>query len=182
MKIDKKFLKKVVKILLNKLPNDETVLIKALDNLLTIQTLFRKDKTFRNFLLNPAISINEKEKAIDVISKELGLDDTVKKALEFIVKNNRGNVLKHIGDEFKFEVEKLFSTVKGEIITAYPVDMDTLENIKATVEKKLGKKVEFEVKQDPSIIGGVVIKAGSYILDASIKNYLQKLKQQLTQY
>lgn len=182
MKVDKKFLKKVVKILLNKLPKDETTLIKALDNLITVQSLFRKDKTFRNFILNPAISLGEKEKAVEIISKELGLNDIVKQALEFIIKNNKGNVLKYIGDEFKFEVEKLFSTVKGEIITAYPVDMDTLENIKATVEKKLGKKVEFEVRQDPSIIGGVIIKAGSYILDASIKNYLQKLKHQLTQF
>lgn len=81
-----------------------------------------------------------------------------------------------------FEVEKFFATVKGEVITAYPIDENLLEQIKKAVEEKLGKKVEFEVKQDPSIIGGVVVKAGSYVLDSSVKTYLRKLEQQLTSY
>jgi len=182
VKIDKKTLKRVVRVMLNKLPKDEMVLINTLDKLITIQELFRKDKTFRNFILNPSIPIDEKLKLVSVLDEKLELTDTLKELLTFLLKNRKGNLLKYIADEFKFEVEKLFSTVKGEIISAYPLDNETLENIKTTVEKKLGKKVEFDIKQDPSIIGGVIVKAGSYILDASIKNYLQKLEQKLTQY
>lgn len=70
--------------------------------------------------------------------------------------------------------------MKGEIITAYPIDEETINSVKEVVEKKLGKKVEFDIKQDPSIIGGIIVKAGSYILDSSLKTYLQKLEQQLT--
>ncbi len=182
MKIDKKTLKRVIRVLLNKLPKEEAVLISTLDKLTTIQTLFRKDKTFRNFVLNPSISLDEKLKLIDILDEKLKLNDVEKELLKYILKNRKGSLLKYIADEFRFEVEKLFSAVKGEIISAYPLDNETIENIKTTIEKKLGKKVEFEIKQDPSIIGGVIVKAGSYILDASIKNYLQKLEQKLTQY
>ncbi len=180
MKVDKKVLKRVVKVLLNKLPKEEEVLIKASDDLNLIQTLFRKNKDFRNFLLNPGISFEDKKKVLDNLSKEAQLNETVKEAVEYVVKQNKANVLKYIADEFRFEIEKFFATVKGEIITAFPIDEETVNQIKETIEKKLGKKVEFETKQDPSIIGGMIVKAGSYVLDSSIKTQLLKLEQQLS--
>jgi len=182
LKVDKKVLKRVVKVLLNKIPREETALIKVSDDLSLIQELYRKNKPFRNFILNPLISFEDKEKVINNFSEKVNLDKNVVEAVKYVVKINKGNVLREIADQFRFEVEKFFATVKGEVITAYPVDEKLLEEIKNAVEKKLGKKVEFEVKQDSSIIGGVVVKAGSYVLDSSIKTYLRKLEQQLTSY
>ncbi len=180
MKIDKKSLKRVVKVILNKVPKEEAALIKISDDLTLIQEIYRKDKNFRNFILNPSAPYETKKGIIESLSEKANLDPVVKEALEYIVKTNKGNLLKVIADEFRFEVEKFFATVKGEIITAYPIDEETVNDVKTVVEKKLGKKVEFEIRQDPSIIGGIIVKAGSYILDSSIKTYLQKLEQQLT--
>lgn len=182
MKVDKKTLKRVVKVLLNKLPKEEEALIKVSDDLSLIQQLYRKDKTFRNFILNPKLAFEEKEKLINTLSEKANLDKNVVEALRYIVKTNKGNILREIADAFNFEVEKFFATVKGEVITAFPIDEKLLEDIKKAVEGKLGKKVEFEVKQDPSIIGGIVVKAGSYVLDSSVKTFLRKLEQQLTSY
>ncbi|SNZ06618.1 F-type H+-transporting ATPase subunit delta [Persephonella hydrogeniphila] len=182
MKIDKKVLKRVVKVLLNKIPREEAALIKVSDDLSLVQELYRKDKSFRNFVLNPQLSFEDKEKVIEILSEKAKLDKNVVEAIKYLVKINKGNVLREISDQFRFEVEKFFATVKGEVITAYPIDEELLNNIKKAVEDKLGKKVEFEVKQDSSIIGGVVVKAGSYVLDSSVRTYLRKLEQQLTSY
>jgi len=179
LKVDKKFLRRVVKVLINKIPKEEEVLIKVSDDLNLIQTLFRKNKDFRNLLMHPAISFEEKKKVIENLAKEVNLHEKVIEAIEYIVKNNKANVLKYIADEFSFEIEKFFATVKGEIITAFPIDEEIVNKIKEKIEAKLGKKVEFETKQDKSIIGGIIVKAGSYILDSSIKTYLQKLEQKL---
>jgi len=182
MKIDKKVLKRVIKVLLNKIPKEESALIKVSDDLALIQELYRKEKSFRNLILNPQLTFEQKEKIIDALSEKANLDKYVVEALKYAVKINKGNILREISDQFMFEVEKFFATVKGEVVTAYPIDENLLEQIKKTVEQKLGKRVEFEVKQDPSIIGGVVVKAGSYVLDSSVKTYLRKLEQQLTSY
>ncbi len=179
MKVDKKTLKRIVKVLLNKLPKEEEILIKVSDDLNLVQTLFRKDKSFRNFLMNPSISLENKEKIINTLAEKGNLNEHVVEAIKYIVKINKANLLKYIGDEFSFEIEKFFATVKGEIITAFPIDDETVNKIKEKVEAKLGKKVEFETKQDPSIIGGIIVKAGSYVLDSSIRTYLMKLEQQL---
>ncbi|WP_457625037.1 ATP synthase F1 subunit delta [Persephonella sp.] len=182
MKIDKKVLKRVVKVLLNKVPREESALIKVSDDLFLIQELYRKDKSFRNFILNPQLSFEDKEKVINALAEKANLDKNVVEAVKYVVKINKGNVLREISDQFRFEVEKFFATVKGEVITAYPVDEKLLDEIKKAVEEKLGKKVEFEVRQDPSIIGGIIVKAGSYVLDSSVRTYLRKLEQQLTSY
>jgi len=151
-KKEKQLLKRVVRVLLNKLPKEESVLISTLDKLEAIQNLFREDKTFRNFILNPALSPDKKLKVVDILNEKLKLTNVEKELLTYLIKNNKGKLLKYIADEFRFEVEKLFSTVKGEVVSVYPLDADIIENIKTTIEKKLGKKVEFETKQDPSII------------------------------
>jgi len=182
VKVDKKVLRRVVKVLLNKIPKEETALIKVFDDLSIIQEIYRKDKTFRNYILNPQLPFEEKAKVVDILAEKLNLDKNVVEAVKYVIKINKGSVLREIANQFLFEVERFFATVKGEVITAYPIDNELLEQIKGVIEQKLGKKVEFEAKQDPSIIGGIVVKAGSYVLDSSIRTYLRKLEQQLTAY
>ena len=166
--------------MLNKLPKEEQVLLKVADDLEMLQFLYRKNKDFRNFLLNPQISVEKKIQFIENLAEKLQLHPIVKEALEFLVKNNRANIIKVLADEFKFEIERFFATVKGEIITVFPLEDSEVQEIKSVVEKKIGKKVEFDIKEDPSIIGGVIVKAGSYELDASVKSFLKRLEQQLT--
>jgi len=180
LKIDKKVLRRVVRVLLNKLPKDEETLLKVADDLDLLQTLYKKDKNFRNLLLNPKLEVEKKLQFIDELASKANLNDVVVEAVKYLVKINKANILKVLANEFKFEVERFFATVKGEIITAYPLSDEDISEIKDVVEKKIGKKVEFDVKEDPSIIGGVVVKAGSYILDASVKSFLRKLAYQLT--
>ncbi|RMA97902.1 ATP synthase F1 subunit delta [Hydrogenothermus marinus] len=180
MKIDKKLLKRVVKVLLNKLPKEEAILLKAADDLELFQFLYKKNKDFRNFLLEPKLDVNKKLEFLDKFGKENNINETVLEAVKYITKVNRANLLKVLSKEFRFEIEKFFGTVKGEIITAYEIEEDEIKEVKDILEKKIGKKVEFEIKKDPSIIGGIVVKAGSYILDASIKSFLNKLAYNLT--
>ena len=180
MKIDKKVLTRVIKVLLNKFPKEEEKLLKVADDLDTLQFLYRKNKDFRNLLLNPKLEVEKKKEFFKGLAEKLSLNEIIIEAVNYLIEINRANILKVLGTEFRFEVEKFFATVKGEIITAYPLEEDERKEIKGLVEKKIGKKVEFDIKEDPSIIGGVIVKAGSYILDASIKSYLKQLAQKLT--
>lgn len=180
MKIDKKFLKRVVKVLLNKLPEDEAVLTEVSNQLEMVQTLYRKNRDFRNLLLDPKIDVNKKLQFIENLGKSLKLNEHVVEALKYIVKENKANALKVIANEFKFEVEKFFATVSGEIISAFELEEQEINEIKKVVENKIGKKVEFEIKQDPSLIGGVIVKAGSYMIDGSVKAFLKDLAYKIT--
>ncbi len=181
MKVDKKVLKRVAKVLINKVPKEEEKLLKVVKDLEALATLYKKSSEFRNVLLNPSMELQTKEKILTPIFEKLNIDENVREAVFYLLKIGKGNVLKELDKAFRFEVEKFFATVEGQIITAYPLEESEIEEIKKIVEEKIGKKVEFEVKEDPSIIGGVLVKAGSYVLDGSVKFFIKKLQQQLTQ-
>ena len=182
MRVDTKVLKRVVKVLLNKTPKEEEKLLKVVNNLEFVSELYKRNAEFRGLLLNPQIPFEEKKKVIETISEKANLDENVQEALLFLIKHGKGNVVKELGRAFRFEVEKFFATVQGEVITAYEVDENLLTEIKKILENKIGKKVEFHVKQDPSIIGGLIVRTPSYIVDASVKSYMEKLRQQLTKF
>ncbi len=177
-----KVLKRVVKVLLNKTPKEEEKLLKVANDLEFLSELYKRNTEFRGLILNPQISFEEKEKVLKTISEKANLDKNVEEALLYLVRINKGNVFKDLGRAFRFEVEKFFATVQGEVITAYKVDEELLSEIKKILEDKIGKKVEFQVKQDPSIIGGLIVRTPSYIVDASVKSYMEKLRQQLTKF
>ncbi|MEZ0323841.1 MAG: ATP synthase F1 subunit delta [Hydrogenothermaceae bacterium] len=182
MKVDKKFLKKVVKMLISGIEKEESALVDAVTKIDLISKLYKENRVFRNVLLNPKLPFEEKEKLLSEVKNSLNLSDFIYGVMLLIVKENKINILKEIGKEFRFEVEKFFATIKGEVITAHPIDEELLSKIKAVVEFKLGKKVEFTVKEDPSLIAGAVIKAGSYVLDSSVKTFMKKLEQELSRF
>jgi F-type H+-transporting ATPase subunit delta len=182
VKVDKKFMKQIVKGILKVAGSDEEKLSQISKNLDLLASAYKSNTTFRNIILNPNLPFEEKEKALSKVFAVLNLPEEVKPFLLLAVKENKGNVLKELNKAFRFEVEKLFSTVQGEIVTAYPIDDELLNRIKNVLESKIGKKIEFTVKEDKSILGGAVIKAGSYILDASVRNYLKQLEKALTRF
>jgi len=182
VKIDKKYLRKVVKEIIAKTDKSEENLLKVSSILDILNKLFKENQTFRNIVLNPKASIEDKEKLMEKVLSTLGADAEISKLLVKIVKDKKANIFKELNKVFKFEVEKFFGTVQGEIITAYSIDEALLNKIKSVIESKIGKKVEFTVKEDNSLIGGAVIKAGSYIIDTSVKSYLKRLESTLSRF
>lgn len=182
MRIDKKYLKKVVKEIISKSEKSEENLLKVSNALDIIHKLFKENQTFRNIVLNPKASLEDKEKLMGKVLTVLNLDAEVSKILIQVIKDKKANIFKDLNKTFRFEVEKFFGTVQGEIITAHKIDESLLNEIKSVIESKIGKKVEFTVKEDGSLIGGAIIKAGSYIVDTSVKNYLKRLENTLSRF
>lgn len=182
MKVDKKYLKEIIRQILSKIEKDETVLVDAVNKLDVIYRLYKENRVFRNVLINPKLSFEEKLRMLEKVKDALNLNSVIYEALVKVVKDRKVGILKDIGPAFKFEVEKFFATLEGEILTAHPIDNELLSKIKNVVESKLGKKIEFTVKEDPNLIAGAVIRAGSYVIDTSVKTYLKKLEQELSRF
>ncbi len=70
--------------------------------------------------------------------------------------------------------------IKVELHTAYPVNAKYEQDIGAALQRKLNREVEFETRIDKSLIGGVVIKAGDLVIDASVKGRLAALTTELS--
>lgn len=182
MKVDSKYLKEAVKDIMSRIKKDEATLVDTVAKLDTLSLLYRENRTFRNILLSPMVSLDDKLKVLKKLNSALKIDDDAYAVLVKVVSENKASIIKEIGKAFRFEVEKFFATLKGEVITAHPIDEELLAKIKNVVEAKLGKRVEFSVKEDPSLIAGAVIKAGSYVIDTSVKTFFKKLEQELSRF
>ena len=107
--------------------------------------------------------------------KEKDLKKNVEAFVDLLKKNQNLNKISYIIKEFELYAQKTEGKEKAIIRSARPLSEKMLEEIK----KSLELKGEIVTENDPEIIGGVIVKIGNKIFDASIKTQINKLKQKL---
>lgn len=80
---------------------------------------------------------------------------------------------------FKTIIAKQSGKIGVELVSASELSPDLVERLKAAVNKATGKEPEFKTKIDPSLIGGVRVKVGDTLIDASVEAQLEKIRRQM---
>lgn len=99
--------------------------------------------------------------------------------VRLLVENKRLNLISHIQSLFEAYRCADEGTIEAEVRSAFPLNKEAETALAETLEKILKRKIHFQVAEDPSLIGGVVIRAGDTVIDASVRGQLQKLAKQL---
>jgi F-type H+-transporting ATPase subunit delta len=85
----------------------------------------------------------------------------------------------------RHEYERLWDeenrTLPVEITSAIALDAETTTGLGTTIGERTGRKVTLAARVDPDILGGVIIRVGNSILDASIRNRLEQLRRHVAQ-
>jgi F-type H+-transporting ATPase subunit delta len=113
------------------------------------------------------------------IGKRLGVDPVVAKFIDLLVERGRVGGLPQITRQFRDIVDRGAGRMRASLRSAKPLPPDVTNRIKAALEQASGKKIILESSVDPELIGGVVAQVGSYTLDRSVKNSLEKLRRSL---
>jgi F-type H+-transporting ATPase subunit delta len=93
-----------------------------------------------------------------------------------IARNNRLFVLPATIDAFLTELAHRRGEVTAEVTSAQPLKQSQLDSVTNALRSALGGKVTVDAKLDPSLIGGLVVRVGSRMIDASLKSKLQRLQ------
>jgi F-type H+-transporting ATPase subunit delta len=99
--------------------------------------------------------------------------------LKLLVHNNRLVLLPYIAKLFEAYKAEDEGYAGVEVLTAYALSKEAEQNLSATLEKSLGKKIHMNVSVDKSLIGGVLVRAGDKVIDGSIKGRLQNMQKAL---
>jgi len=132
----------------------------------------------RNFLRNPQIEPGVKRRALESL-----LDDGDERFVNFarlLAEKNRIAEVVDIQREFERLVATEARVLELELTTAIELSDDEARKIVNEIEKAAGRKVEATRLVDPSLIGGLVVQAGSIRLDASVRGRLNQLREELT--
>ncbi|MEA5575378.1 ATP synthase F1 subunit delta [Anabaena sp. UHCC 0451] len=141
----------------------------------TLINLLSGSGELQNFLDNPFIQADNKKNLLKQLLGE-GVSPYLRNFLLFLVDRRRIAFLQAILQQYVALLRELNQTVLAEITSAVPLTEAQLQAVK---EKALAitkaREVEIETKIDTDLIGGVIIKVGSQVIDASLRGQLRRL-------
>ncbi len=141
-----------------------------------IEDAHRTSADFRQLLASPIHSREEQRKAILAIAAAMGLGSTVTSTLGLMAQNRRLFVVPGLLAQVKALIAEERGEVTAEVTSAKPLTKGQTEELAATLKKSVGKDVRIEATVDPSLIGGMIVKVGSRMIDSSIRSKLAHLQ------
>jgi F-type H+-transporting ATPase subunit delta len=131
------------------------------------------------FFFSPYFSTKEKREGLERLLD--GADESFLNFLGMLIENHRMPVIFRIRQEYErlWQDENLLLPV--EITSAVALDQATTEGLGERIGQRAGRKVALAARVDPDILGGIVLRVGNSILDASIRNRLEQLRRHVAQ-
>ncbi len=131
----------------------------------------------RAFLQNPQVDPPEKAEVLNEIVA--GADELVRNFVQVVAQKGRAGELVGIDSELQALVARAQNRLAVELTTAHELSDDEARSIVQTIEKASGRTVEATRSVDPSLIGGVVLRIGSFRADGSVRGRLERLRREL---
>ncbi|MEQ1715520.1 MAG: F0F1 ATP synthase subunit delta [Hyphomicrobium sp.] len=129
---------------------------------------------------SPVISTEDQARAIGAISNKAGISGLAANFLNLITKNRRLFAAADIIKGFRALAAKDRGEVTAEVTSAVALSDAQVAELKKTLKESVGKDVALNTRIDPSLLGGLVVKVGSRMIDSSLKTKLQNLKVSLS--
>ena len=132
------------------------------------------DKVLKD--VDSLLEADSKRSAIAEIAKKLKLTNEIKSCLDILADNGRMSELSGILGEFKHIYYQQHNIEEVEVLTVKPLSVAQDKKLKTLLEKKLAKKVLLSYTIKPELLGGLVVKYGSSMIDDSIAGKLTRLE------
>jgi len=141
-----------------------------------IETIHANSADFREILANPVYTREQQGKALAAIASAMGLGQTAASTLGLMAKNRRLFVLPELIAQVKGLIAAHRGEVTAEVTAATTLTQAQLDALSAKLKESVGKNVKIDVTVDESLIGGLVVKVGSRMIDTSIRSKLSALQ------
>jgi F-type H+-transporting ATPase subunit delta len=131
------------------------------------------------FFFSPYFSTAEKQDALGRVLE--GAEQILLNFLSLLIENHRMPVIFRIRQQYERLWQEENRLLPVEITSAIELDQATTESLGRTIGERAGRKVTLAARVDPDILGGIVVRVGNSILDASIRNRLEQLRRHVAQ-
>jgi F-type H+-transporting ATPase subunit delta len=159
------------------LARDERQLDTVGASLLTVRDALRDSPELRELTTSPLVGREEALGAIRAAAIAMRVDPITANFLGVLAQNRRlgqlGNVIRFFG----LLAAQHRGEITAEVTSAHPLDDDQVGALKANLKSRLGRDVAVDLTVDPTILGGLVVKVGSQMIDGSIRTKLNGLAQ-----
>jgi len=129
------------------------------------------------FLFSPYFSTDEKKDGLHKVLDDV--DETFGNFLELLLEQHRMPAIFRIRREYDTMWDRQNDVLPVEVTSAVELDEETVKSVGDRIGEQTGRKVQLTSHVDPDILGGLVLRVGNSILDASIRNRLDQLRKQV---
>jgi F-type H+-transporting ATPase subunit delta len=133
-----------------------------------------ENRELQVFFFSPYFSTKEKQDSLHRLLVDA--DEQLVNFLDLLIENHRMPVIFRIRRTFQHLWEQENRQLPVEITSAIELDGATTDSVAQRIGESTGQRVMLTTRVDPSIIGGIVVRVGNSILDASIRNRLEQLR------
>jgi F-type H+-transporting ATPase subunit delta len=130
--------------------------------------------------VRPIHPAGERRRAVAELAGPLGLSPLLANFCAYLIDQRRTRDLAAIRDEFVRLAEEAAGRVRGEVVTAAPLDGAQLDRVRGALARRLGRQIDLAVRIDPELVGGLVARVGDLVFDGSLRSQLAQLRAQLT--
>ena len=145
-------------------------------DLLTFQAMLDASPDLAAMVKNPVISRDDQGRALDALATKAGLGETTANFLKLIAKNGRLFAIGDMIKAFRALAARQRGEVSAEVTSAVALTDAQLGELKSTLKAAVGKDVHVATRVDPSLLGGLVVKMGSRMIDSSLRTKLAGLR------
>ncbi len=151
---------------------------KEWNHMLQLLVLIMQDATMRGLIANPKVNDQQLAELIIDVGGD-GLSETGGNLVRILAENERLAEMAGVAAVFDEERDRTEGRSHVEVTSAFELTNTQQKSIADSMSKRLGTEVDVSVTVDKSLIGGVVIRAGDTVIDASLRGRLGQLGQSL---
>jgi len=161
---------------LYELADKDRVLDAIAEDLAKFRQLIMESDDLNRLIQSPIISRSDQNSGLMAILENANAKPLTKKFIGAVVMNRRIFVIADIIDVFMSELAERRGEIKATVISAVELSAKQLRDLAGSLNKALGQKVSIDLTVDTSLIGGLIVRVGSRMIDSSIRSKLQRLQ------
>jgi len=158
------------------LARDEKSVDAVVADLNAFDAMLADSEDLRRLVRSPVFSADSQSKALTAILDESGIAGTAANFLKVLTANRRLFAVADVIRAFRALVARFRGEATADVTVAEALSEPNLDALKVALKSVTGKDVSLNVKVDPSIIGGLVVKLGSRMVDSSLRTKLNSIK------
>jgi F-type H+-transporting ATPase subunit delta len=138
---------------------------------------YRENAEFRKAITNPVFSIEDRRTLLQAVLNRSDFSVLIRNFLRLLLDKNRIGAIEAITTHHSKLIDETSNIAHAEIVTARPLKQRTLDNVVKSLEGLTSKKIKPHLRENPEIIGGVIVKIGDTIFDGSVRAQIEGLKE-----
>jgi F-type H+-transporting ATPase subunit delta len=158
------------------LAQDQKLVAQVEGDLKALKAAIAESRDLHILLASPTFSAEDKGKGLAAIANTAGFGATTRKFLGLLAANGRASALPAVIGAYEKLAAEARGEVQAQVVTAVALTAAQAKGVAQALRQALGKDPQIETRVDPAILGGIKVRVGSRLFDASLRSKLDSLK------